>query len=69
MKKSILIVVLSLVAGFAVGAWSTSIPESGDPDPADSALAMGSEGAASAEERLAALERMISAERDARLEK
>ena len=54
MKKSILIVVLSLVAGFAVGAWSTSVPESGDPDPGDSALAMGPESAASAEERLAA---------------
>jgi TolA-binding protein len=67
MKKPVLIVILSLVAGFAVGAWSASTPGSGDADVRHGSRGGGLEPGSTAEERLAALERIIAEERDARL--
>lgn len=67
MKKSVLIVILSLVAGFAVGAWSASSSGYGNPDAGTGSPATGFDSAATAEDRLAALERVIGEERDARL--
>jgi len=65
MNKTVLTVIMSLVAGFAAGAWSMSAtqPDSGqDADPADYF-----DAEAPAVDRLAALERIVSEERDARL--
>jgi predicted metalloprotease with PDZ domain len=65
MNKTVLTVIMSLVAGFAAGAWSMSAtqPDSGQAaDPADYF-----DAEAPAADRLAALERIVSEERDARL--
>jgi TolA-binding protein len=67
MKKTIVIVILSLVAGFAVGAWSMSNPGSADPDSNRGAATDALGSGTTAEDRLAALERIISEEREARL--
>lgn len=65
MNKTVLFVILSLVAGFAVGAWSMSASSPGNGQAADSAAYFDAE--APATERLAALERIVAEERDARL--
>ena len=65
MNKTVVTVILSIVAGFAAGAWSMSAtqPDSGQAaDPADYF-----DAEAPATERLAALERIVAEERDARL--
>lgn len=65
MNKTLLTVILSLIAGFAVGALATSDREPRSDVPADGPGYIDS--AAPAVERLAALERIIAEERDARL--
>jgi len=65
MNKTVLTVILGLVAGFAVGAWSTSASKS-DGGQADG-LADSIDADAPTAERLAALERIVLEERDARL--
>jgi hypothetical protein len=67
MNRTILAIIFSLVAGFAVGAWATkaSPPPGPQGDSEDSASAFDVE--APLEERIAALERAVSGERDARL--
>lgn len=65
MNKTVLTVILSIIAGFAAGAWSTSASQPGGgqtTDPADYF-----DAGAPATERLAALERIVAEERDARL--
>lgn len=65
MNKTVLVVILSLVAGFAAGAWSMSATQPGDGQAADPVDYFDAE--APAAERLAALERIVSEEREARL--
>jgi predicted metalloprotease with PDZ domain len=65
MNKTVLTVILSLVAGIAIGAWSTSDsqPDTGTGIAASDHFDAGAPDA----ERLAALERIVAEERQARL--
>lgn len=65
MNKTALTVILSLVAGFAAGAWSMSASEPESGQAADPAAYFDADAPAS--DRLAALERIVAEERDARL--
>ena len=66
MNKLLLTTILSLAAGFAAGAWTTSASQPAAPGDADPASVY-FDVTASAAERLAALERVVEEERDARL--
>ena len=67
MNRTLIAIIFSLAAGFAAGAWtSKATPPAGVPgDSVNSAGAF--DTAAPLEERIAALERAVSGERDARL--
>jgi hypothetical protein len=65
MNKTVLAVILSVVAGFAAGVWTTSAPQSGGEQVSDPAQYF--DAGAPAADRLAALERIVAEERDARL--
>jgi len=65
MNKTALLVILSLVAGFAAGAWSMSASEPESGQATDPATYFDADAPAS--DRLAALERIVAEERDARL--
>ncbi len=65
MNKTALFVILSIVAGFAAGAWSTLASQPGSGPTADPADYFDAD--APAADRLAALERIVAEERDARL--
>ena len=67
MNRTVIAVIFSLVAGFAVGAWATksAAPSATESDPANPAGAF--DPAAPLEDRIAALERAVAGERDARL--
>lgn len=65
MNKTALTVIMSLVAGFAAGAWSMSATQPDSGPAADQVDYLDAD--APATDRLAALERIVSAERDARL--
>ncbi len=67
MNRILLAIIISLAAGFAAGAWSAKAtsPSETQGDAADSVGAFNT--AAPLEERIAALERAVSGERDARL--
>lgn len=65
MNKTVLTVIISLVAGFAAGAWSMTASQSDSGQAADPADYF--DAGAPAVDRLAALERIVSEERDARL--
>ena len=67
MNRTILAIIFSLAAGFAMGAWATKAtpPSSPQGDSEESASAFNA--AAPLEERIAALEQAVSGERDARL--
>lgn len=65
MNKTVLTVILSLVAGIAIGAWSSS--DSRPDTGAGKDMADHLDADAPAAERLAALERIVAEEREARL--
>ena len=67
MNRTILAIIFSLAAGFAMGAWATKATPSSGPlgGSADSAGAFDTN--APLEERIAALEQAVSGEREARL--
>jgi hypothetical protein len=65
MNKTVLAVILSVVAGFAAGAWTTSASQPGGEQVSDPAEYF--DAGAPATDRLAALERIVAEERDARL--
>ncbi len=65
MNKTVVTVILSIVAGFAAGAWSMSASQTGSGQAADPAEYFDAD--APAADRLAALERIVAEEREARL--
>jgi membrane-associated protease RseP (regulator of RpoE activity) len=65
MNKTVLAVILSVVAGFAAGVWTTSAPQSGGEQVSDPAQYF--DAGAPATDRLDVLERIVAEERDARL--
>ena len=67
MNRTLIAIIFSLVVGFAVGAWATkaAAPSGTQSDAANSASAF--DTAAPLEDRIAALERAVAGERDARL--
>lgn len=67
MSRIIAAVIVSLVAGFAVGAWMTGDEASETGRPAEQPAAEYFDAAAPLEERLRRLEQVITEERDARL--
>ena len=67
MKKTAIIVILSLVAGFALGAWSSATSRTDARESGRDIPPTGFDPGAAPEVRLAALERAIAEERDARL--
>ena len=67
MNRTLLTILLSLAAGFAAGAWATSASQSGDTAGESRAAADYFDPNASSAERIEALERIVSEERDARL--
>ena len=66
MKKTAIIVILSLVAGFALGAWSSATSRTDTGKAGQDISAAGFDSGAAPEDRLVALERAIAEERDAR---
>jgi uncharacterized coiled-coil protein SlyX len=66
MKKTAIIVILSLVAGFALGAWSSASSRTDARESGQGTSTTGFDPGAAPDDRLAALERAIAEERDAR---
>lgn len=67
MSRIIVAVVISLIAGFAAGAWLTADKMTGEADARSDIAAEGTAPGVTLEVRLARLERTIGEERDARL--
>lgn len=65
MNKTLLVIALSLLAGFAAGAWFSSTEDAGESARSGAPAYFDSD--ATTEERLAVLERIVAEERDARL--
>lgn len=67
MNRTAVVIVLALAAGFAVGAWATIAGplSGGDSEPGDAAVDF--DATAPLQQRIAALERAVTEERDARL--
>ena len=67
MNRTTLAIIFSLAAGFAAGAWTAKATPPAGPEHDPLKAAGGFDTAAPMEERIAALERAVAGERDARL--